>query len=218
MVQSTSQPIVIGAPASAPACSRTCQPGCRRPVQPKNPPACASTVPSVTQREPARRSSLPVRVAAGARNCPQSCVHETWARVAVRTPRAGLLCVRERHEAALEACDLRLVAVKEVDEQVDARGLVHSVCALADVLRLQCERHAEQPVRRVALVAVLGEPDARTRPAAGNEAHELVDRRHRDRRAPPTPAERRRARRDKPRPQRCDGAAANLCANGFTHS
>ena len=95
----------------------------------------------------------------------------------------GLLLVRERHEPTLEAGNVRLVAIEEVDQQVDARRPVGDVRPFADVASLQRRRNAEQPIGWIRLVAVLGQPDTRPREVARDEEHELPDRRHRDRRA-----------------------------------
>ena len=159
------------------------------PVQWMNPPVPASRSASGRHVLPSRRSRRPGLSAGGcggAQLAPEADVVSGTRRLRKRCferREGGLRLVAEGHEAALEARDGGLVAVQEVDQQVDPRVAIRDVRSFREIPRLQRRRDAEQTVGRVALIAVLAQPDACARKVACDEADQLVDRRHRDRRA-----------------------------------
>ena len=86
----------------------------------------------------------------------------------------GLLRARRGEQAGLPAVvhEPPLVAEQEPEEHVDARMPLRDPERLRQVLRLLAPRDAEELVRRVRLVAVLGDPD----PLVAVEARHLSDR------------------------------------------
>src|SRR5262245_6026313 len=69
-----------------------------------------------------------------------------------------LLLARGREEAGLPAAEAPLVAEQEPEHHRDPRVLARELVRLRQVRRLLDPRHAEEPVGRTRLVAVLGDP------------------------------------------------------------
>src|SRR5215210_2051837 len=93
-----------------------------------------------------------------------------------------LLATARRHEARLPAREVALVAQQKPDEHLDARVLARDRERLRQVLRLPLQRDAEDAIRRVRLVAVLGDPDRLAPVEARHLADQDVDVAERDRR------------------------------------
>ncbi len=113
-------------------------------------------------------------------------------RAAGRRPAARSSRAAGGDEAALPARGVGLVLVEVLDQHVDVRRRVGAVRRLGEIARLQRRRDAEVAVRRVGLVAVLGQPDPLPPERPADLADEPVDRRHRDRLAVAAAARRRR--------------------------
>ena len=90
-------------------------------------PPCSHAASRSAARRSTLRSSRAAGLAAGARSCPTGS-RAFWSAIlrqrCLERGERGLRFAAERHEPALEARDVRLVAVEELDQQVDARGLV----------------------------------------------------------------------------------------------
>ena len=93
----------------------------------------------------------------------------------------GLRAVVREDEPGLEAAEHELVAVEVLEQHRDPRQPPRAHRGEADHVRLPLERDAEERVRRIRLVAVLGQPDRLRPEGALDEDEELPDRRHRDR-------------------------------------
>ena len=98
----------------------------------------------------------------------------------------GLRAAVDGLEPALPAVDVGLVAVQVVDEHVDLGHGEHASRRLGDVRGLLLQGHSERIGSR--LVCELGEPDARAWERRLYLAHESLDGRHGDGRAPPARA------------------------------
>ena len=143
---------------------RTSEPAGTVTVREKKPSAFVRCVePSQRQAPRVRTWSRYGRAPLPGRTCPQS-----------TTRRAGARHLRERkaervrgrlggpahvEEPALEARDVRLVADEELDEQRHVRRLVRAQRRLRRRRPPGPRAHAEHPVGRIRLVAVLGQPD-----------------------------------------------------------
>ena len=137
----------------------------------------------------------------------------TWPQSSVWKPRSphlgerqlerlqrGLRPVVREDEPGLEAAEHRLVAVEVLDQHRHPWQPPRAHRREAEQRRLPLRRNAEERVRWVRLVAVLGEPDRLRPERAPDEDQELRDRRHRDRGAVLAAAARRRlARRQRVR-------------------
>src|SRR6188508_3041165 len=71
----------------------------------------------------------------------------------------GLLLPADREQAGLPAAEAPLVAEQEPEHHRDPRVVARHLVSLGQVLRLPGPRHAEQPVWRTGLVAVLRDPE-----------------------------------------------------------
>ena len=83
----------------------------------------------------------------------------------------GLPAVVREHEAGLEAAERELVAVEVLDQHRDPRQPPRSHRGEAEQRRLPPGGHAQERVRRLRLVAVLGQPD-RLRPEGAPDEDE----------------------------------------------
>src|SRR5215510_1544973 len=71
----------------------------------------------------------------------------------------GLLLPADREQAGLPPAETPLVAEQEPEHHRDPRVLARHLVGLGQVLRLPGPRHAEQPIGRTGLVAVLRDPE-----------------------------------------------------------